>query len=160
MGNGLYQQRAGLCPRFHQTSRCDYQRGWLWPAFGPPHAGVRHPTVGFQWYFGGTAPANALPGQTASTLSIASPTFADGGNYYCVATNYLGGATSAVVAVTIEAAASELYPTGVDTNGQLMASPANNPDPHWTLIQSSDPNHLGPDLLVWDTNQCPVVKRR
>ena len=71
--------------------------------------------------------------------------------------NYLGGATSAVVAVTIEAAASELYPTGVDTNGQLMASPANNPDPHWTLIQSSDPNHLGPDLLVWDTNQCPIV---
>jgi len=115
------------------------------------------PTVGFQWYFGGTAPANALAGQTSSTLSIPSLTFANGGSYYCVATNYLGGATSPAVVVTIGAIASELYPTGVDTNGQIMASPANNPDPHYTLIQSDDPNHLGLDALVWDTNQCPIA---
>jgi hypothetical protein len=114
------------------------------------------PTVGYQWYFGGTASANALAGQTSSTLSIPGLTFANGGSYYCVATNYLGGATSPAVVITIGAVASELFPTGVDTNGQLMASPANNPDPHYTLIQSDDPNHLGLDALVWDTNQCPI----
>ncbi len=58
--------------------------------------------------------------------------------------------------VTIGAVASELYATGVDTNGLIMASPANNPDPHYTLIQSADPSGIGPDLLVFDTNECPI----
>ncbi|HEX4121592.1 MAG TPA: immunoglobulin domain-containing protein [Verrucomicrobiae bacterium] len=115
-----------------------------------------NPTASYQWYQGGTAPVDSLPGQTNIALSIADVTFANGGAYYMIASNTLGAATTAVTQVTIGAVASELFSTGVDTNGQLIGSPANIPDPHYTLIQSDDPGYLGPDAMVFDTNACPI----
>ena len=51
----------------------------------------------YQWQHGTVD----VPGQTAATLSIASPQWSDGGSYRCVVTNDYGTATSAAVAATI-----------------------------------------------------------
>ena len=107
------------------------------------------PPLSFQWYQAGAA----VSGQTNLSLSIASPTFATGGAYQLIVTNAYGSATSTVASVTIGAAPSEFYDTGLDTNG--LVSPGDVPDPHWSLLVSSDPAALGPAALIFETN-CPI----
>jgi hypothetical protein len=55
------------------------------------------PAPTYQWRFDGTA----MPGETASTLTIASPASFDAGNYDVVASNTSGSVTSSVASLTV-----------------------------------------------------------
>ena len=63
-------------------------------------AATGNPAPTFQWYKGTTL----LTGQTAATLTIASPTLADAGSYTVVATNSLGSVTSSAAALVVNQA--------------------------------------------------------
>jgi hypothetical protein len=102
----------------------------------------------YLWYQNGTN----LPGQSTSTLSIPNTTFADAGSYYLITTNAYGSATSKVAQVTVGANADELFSTGIISN---QVSSGDVADPNYTLIQSSNPNYLGPTELIWESN-CPI----
>ncbi len=77
----------------------------------------------YEWFQNG----GLLLTQTNLDLSNASPTFASAGPYYLIITNAYGSATTTVAQVTIGAAASDLFPTGIGTNGQVSAGDV--PDP-------------------------------
>ncbi len=99
-----------------------------------------------------------LPGQTSSTLTLSNVTFADAGFYRLVVTNNYGGRTSTVARVVVGAAISELFNTGVDANGVVDTNTLpNNPDLHYTLLQSSDAAHLGPSAIVWNMFTYPMA---
>jgi len=102
------------------------------------------PPLHFQWRKSGTE----VSGQTDTTLLIPNATFANGGNYQLVITNAFGSITSSVAQVTIGAAPTGLFNTGLDTNGVVSAGDI--PDPHWTLYRSADPAYLGPDTLIFE----------
>ena len=55
------------------------------------------PTLGYQWYKNGSA----LAGQTATSLAFTPVVLNNSGNYYAVATNAYGSATSSVVTLTV-----------------------------------------------------------
>ncbi len=114
--------------------------------FGPVVSGT--PPLTYLWNHAGTN----LPAQGTSSPDLynASPTFADGGSYYVIVTNAYGRATSTVSQVTVGAIATDLFPTGIGTNG--LPSAADIPDAHYTVIASSDPSFLGPDPLVFEWN--------
>ncbi len=63
-------------------------------------AATGNPAPTFQWYKGTTL----LTGQTAATLTIASPTLADAGSYTVVATNSLGSVTSSAAVLIVNQA--------------------------------------------------------
>jgi hypothetical protein len=102
----------------------------------------------YSWYQNGTN----LTSQTNATLSISSATFANDGSYYLVTSNAYGAATTTVMQVTIGAIASELYGTGIVSN---EVSSGDVPDPNYTLVQSSNPQYLGPVEMIWESN-CPI----
>lgn len=98
------------------------------------------------------------PGQTASTLLFNSVIFGNAGFFRLIATNNTGSATSQVARVTLGAVFSELFNTGFDTNGLYeTVNLPNNPDPHYTLIQSGDVTHLGPNAIVWNMFAYPIA---
>jgi len=109
-----------------------------------PALATGSPTLLYQWQQTGT---NVL-GQTNTTLIIANATFANGGDYQLIVTNNYGSATSVVAHVTIGAAPTDLFNTGLDTNGVLSAGDI--PDPHWTLSRSADVNYLGPNAPIFE----------
>ncbi len=102
--------------------------------------------LSYQWQQDGTN----LAGQNDTTLVVPRATFAQGGSYQLVVTNAYGSATSSVAQVTIGAAATELFNTGLDPNGVVSAGDI--PDPHWTLFQSADVSYLGPDTLIFENS--------
>jgi hypothetical protein len=98
------------------------------------------------------------PGQTANTLLFSPVTFGNAGYYRQIATNIAGSATSTVARVTVGAAFSELFNTGINTNGVYDTNLAGSPDPHYILFTSSDVSNLGPSALVWDMAQYPLLR--
>jgi len=102
-----------------------------------------------RWFQNGSP----LPSQTNTTLSMSGTTFAANGVYYLIVSNQYGATTSSIVQVTVGAIASGLFPTGIGTNGQVSAGDI--PDPHYSMIQSEDPNFLGPNALIYEWN-CPI----
>jgi len=92
----------------------------------------------------------AVPNQSATSLNVTNVTFADGGPYVLVVRNQYGSATSTVAQVTVGAAPTGLYSTGVDTNGVVSAGDV--PDPHYFLVQSQNPNFLGPTAMIFEYN--------
>jgi hypothetical protein len=111
------------------------------------------PPVSFTWLeFSNTVPnqTNTVPNQTDSTLDIPNATFAAAGSYFLIASNAYGSATSTVAQVTIGAAATELFSTGIDSNG--LYSAGDIVDPHYELIQSADVNYLGPNTMIYEWN--------
>jgi hypothetical protein len=102
------------------------------------------PPLHFQWRKGGSD----VGGQTDTTLVIPNATFDNGGSYQLVVTNVFGSITTSVAQVTIGAAPTGLFNTGLDTNG--VVSSGDIPDPHWTLYRSADPAYLGPDTLIFE----------
>lgn len=104
------------------------------------------PPLEYQWQLNGTN----IPGQNQSTLVLPGVTFTQAGAYQLAVTNASGGATSRVAQVTVGAAPTGLFNTGLDTNGVVSAG--NIPDPHWTLARSSDPAFLGPDAMIFEYN--------
>jgi hypothetical protein len=111
---------------------------------GPVVSGTQPLT--YMWYQNGTL----LPDQTSIDYSNVTTTFASAGSYSVIITNTYGSVTSSVELVTIGAIASSLYPTGIGTNGQPSA--ADIADAHYTMTESSDPNFLGPEALVYEWN--------
>jgi hypothetical protein len=70
----------------------------------------------FQWYYNG----NPYSGATGSTLSFANARGADAGEYYVVATNPLGAATSSKATLNIAAgSASSPATTGGGGGGAI-----------------------------------------
>jgi hypothetical protein len=69
-----------------------------------------------------------------------------------ITTNAYGAATTTVAQVTVGAIANELFSTGIVSN---LVSSGDVPDPNYTLIQSSNPNYLGPTEMIWESN-CPI----
>lgn len=63
-------------------------------------AATGNPAPAYQWYKGATL----LTGQTAATLTIATPTLADAGSYTVTATNTLGSVTSAAAVLVVNQA--------------------------------------------------------
>ncbi|HEY3860579.1 MAG TPA: Ig-like domain-containing protein [Verrucomicrobiae bacterium] len=104
--------------------------------------------VTYTWFQNGSSVA----GQSTATLNISNTTFATGGAYYLITSNAYGSATSSVVQVTVGAIADELFSTGIVSN---QVSAGDVPDPNYTLIQSGNPNFLGPNMLIWESN-CPI----
>lgn len=98
-----------------------------------------------------------VPGQTANTLSFNPVTFGDAGAYRVVVTNQYGTTNSVVAQVTVGAAFSELFGTGYDTNGVYDTTLAGNTDPHYFLVQSADPNNLGPATIDWSMTAYPIA---
>lgn len=98
-----------------------------------------------------------LPNQTNTTLSINPVTFPNSGLYRLVITNSIGSKTSSVASVTVGAAFSELFNTGANANDLADPTLAGIADPHYTLVQSLDPNNLGLNALVWDMSSYPVL---
>lgn len=98
-----------------------------------------------------------VPGQTDTALQVNPATFGNAGLYRLVVTNASGSATSHVASVTVGASFSELFNTGMDTNGVADPALANLVDPHYTLAQSADLAHLGPDTIIWDMTTYPVL---
>jgi hypothetical protein len=114
------------------------------------------PPIIYQWWQNGGSGYTNIIGQTSSTLVISNVTFASGGSYYLIATNGLGRATSSVSQVSIGAAFSELFNTGVDTNGNLPTGGSGVIDPHYKLVQSGDISILGPATTIWDMDTAPI----
>ena len=102
----------------------------------------------YLWFQNGTN----VPGQTNSTLSIPYATFTNAGAYYLITTNAYGSATTTVSQVTVGAIANELFSTGIISN---VVSSGDVADPNYTLVQSSNPNYLGPTEMIWESN-CPI----
>jgi hypothetical protein len=98
-----------------------------------------------------------LPTQTNNALTIPGITFAADGSYWVIASNPIASATSAVATVTVEVSPGELYDTGYNTNGILDSTLAGLPDPHYTITQSADINHLGPQAIVWNMGAYPIA---
>jgi hypothetical protein len=99
-----------------------------------------------------------VPGQTDSTLQINPVKFPNAGVYRLIVTNAYGSATSHVANVTVGANFSELFNTGVDSNGVVdTVNLPQNPDLHYQLISSSDVNHLGPAATVWNMFAYPIA---
>ncbi|MEY2429046.1 MAG: hypothetical protein QOJ40_1931 [Verrucomicrobiota bacterium] len=99
-----------------------------------------------QWYQNGSV----LPGQTNAVLTLSNITFAANGNYQLFATNVAGFATSVVCSVTVGAAFSGLFDTGVDANGTpLYATAPGSIDSHYQLIQSADSTTINSNAIVW-----------
>jgi hypothetical protein len=116
--------------------------------------------LSFQWQFTNTSSGGFtnLPSQTNNTLVISGITFPSDGSYRLIVTNAYGSRTSLVSRVSVGAAFSELFNTGVDTNGVVDTNTLpTNPDPHYALIQSSDYSHLGPDAIVWNMFTFPIA---
>ena len=109
-----------------------------------PALATGSPTLRYQWLQTGTNVA----GQTDTTLVIPQATFANGGDYRLIVTNAYGSATSIVAHVTIGAAPTGLFNTGLDTNGVISSGDV--PDPHWTLFRSADTSYLGPNSLIYE----------
>jgi hypothetical protein len=101
-----------------------------------------------------------VPGQTNSALVINNATFGAAGLYRLVASNNIVGVSyvtnSSLASVSIGAAFSELYDTGVD----LLGADSNlwgTPDLHYSLHDSADPNYLGPNAIVWYMDEGPIA---
>lgn len=121
---------------------------------------VGTPPLSYQWQYAPTpaGPYSDLPSQTANALVISNITFASTGAYRLVVTNNYGAATSRIAQVTVGAAFSELFNTGVDTDGVVNTNELpTNPDPHYKLIYSSDVNNLGPNAIVWNMFTYPIA---
>jgi hypothetical protein len=102
---------------------------------------VGAPPLRLQWYFNG-AP---LPNATDSTLSVANAVSAQSGAYFAILSNYLGSASSDVVALTVVPnAAPVLGPIGDQTillgSSLALSASAADPDfPPQSLAFSLDP---------------------
>jgi hypothetical protein len=118
--------------------------------------------ITYQWQVSATGASgwSNVAGQTNNTLSLPAVTFADAGFYQLVATNEAlnnNSVTSSVAQVIVGAVPSELFNTGINTNGVLDTTLAGNPDPHYVVLQSADPINLGPNAIVWDMTTYPIA---
>lgn len=83
--------------------------------------------LAYQWFFAGSP----LPGRTNSTLQLLSVTTNQAGGYYCIVTNSLGGATSAVATLSLNV-------QGVLRNGGFEHDAVENTIPAaWNPITNS-----------------------
>ena len=98
------------------------------------------------------------PGQTDSTLLFSPVVFENDGWYRLIVTNAFGSVTSSVARVTVGAAFSELFNTGVAADGTLPAGGIGVVDSHYTIRQSSDFGHLGPDTIIWNMLTYPIAQ--
>jgi Big-like domain-containing protein/concanavalin A-like lectin/glucanase superfamily protein len=97
-----------------------------------------------------------VPNQTDSTLLFDPVAFINDGIYRLIVTNAFGSVTSTVARVIVGASFSELFNTGVAADGTLPAG-GGSVDPHYTIRQSSDIAHLGPDTIIWNMAAFPVL---
>jgi pectin methylesterase-like acyl-CoA thioesterase len=94
--NWLYGWSPQLAPNI-LTNPVSQTVNYASPAtFTVVATGVPDPT--YQWQHAGT---NLLSGASGSTLTVASATLADGGNYACVVTTSAGSATSSSATLTV-----------------------------------------------------------
>lgn len=114
--------------------------------------------LSYQWQATNSAGGwTNVPGQTAGTLSVNPVKFGNAGSYRLVVTNQFGTNISVAANVTVGAVINELFGTGYDTNGVYDTGLAGASDPHYTLVQSADANHLGPNLTVWNMFTYPIA---
>lgn len=112
--------------------------------------------IHFQWQQNSGGGFTDVANQTNNTLSLSNVTFAAAGSYRLIAANSQGSATGEVAQVSIGAAFSELFSTGLDANGASIAGGAGVFDPHYQMIESADLANLGPNATVWDMANAPV----
>jgi hypothetical protein len=99
-----------------------------------------------------------VPGQTQNNLAINGIKFTDADAYRLLSTNAYGRATSIVVQVTVGAAFSDLFNTGINASGLLDTNTSpGGPDAHYRLQQSSDPLLLGPNAIIWNMFGYPMA---
>jgi len=84
-----------------------------------------------------------VDGATNDTLSFPAIALTDAGSYRLIATNIYGSATSQVALVQVGLPLTELFNSGVDQAGNLLAR--GTVDPHYLLINSADSLYPGPD---------------
>ncbi len=124
-----------------------------------PTIAVGTPELQYSWQFSADGGSFAdLSTQTGNTLKVGDITFDATGAYRLVVANAYGKATSEVAQVTVGAAFSELFNTGVDASGAVDdVNLPTKPDPHYTLFRSADISYLGPDAIVWDMIAYPIA---
>lgn len=99
--------------------------------------------MSFQWQQGGSD----LLDQTNISLVLSNfTTFGTTADYRVILSNAFGVVTSTVASLEVGARVREIFNTGVNDQGALLAGGAI--DPHYQLIRSDDPTFPGPDAMV------------
>ena len=105
--------------------------------------------LSYQWYFN----LAVIPSANSPTYSVASASAANTGDYFVVASNPSGSATSQVAHLTVLGVLPGLFNTGVDGSGAAL--PDGSPDTHFKLIVN--PDNTGDTPLVEDSTVFPIV---
>lgn len=103
----------------------------------------------YQWQRNG-AP---IPGKTEPSLTLASITLADAGDYTLVVSNTRGSVTTAVATVKVLERISGVFSTGVDATGAVLADGAT--DPHYKLVLNADDPAVT-EPVVQDSTVFPI----
>jgi hypothetical protein len=95
-----------------------------------------------------------VQGAVGSTLAFNSLVLGDGGHYQVIVSNQFGMLTSAVVTVQVGLPFTELFNTGVGSDGAFLDGGV--VDLHYRLVSSADPSYPGPAALTMYNNIWPV----
>ncbi|MDH7503754.1 MAG: immunoglobulin domain-containing protein [Verrucomicrobiota bacterium] len=106
--------------------------------------------LNYQWRKNSTA----LSGKTEPNLALTNLTRADAGDYDVVVSNFAGSITSVVATITILERVPNVFSTGVDNTGAVLAD--GEVDPHYKIIVNpTDPTSQ--DAIVHDSTVFPIV---
>jgi hypothetical protein len=98
--------------------------------------------ISYQWRFNG----NDITGSQTETLTLSNITTDQSGAYELIASNQYGTSTSKVAVVMVGYGFTELFNTGVDNSGALVAG--GTVDLHYRLLSTPDPQNPGPAAYV------------
>ncbi|MGC8744958.1 MAG: immunoglobulin domain-containing protein [Verrucomicrobiia bacterium] len=98
--------------------------------------------ISYQWQFNGSD----IPGEQSDTLTLSNITLQQAGEYKLIASNQYGVSTSAVAVVMVGYGFTELFNTGVDNSGALVAG--GSVDLHYQILSTADPENPGPAAYV------------
>jgi hypothetical protein len=104
----------------------------------------------YQWLFNGAE----IPGANNPTLVIPTASLNDAGSYTVRVFNFVSDVDSAPAILSVLELVPGLFNTGV--GGDAISLPSGSVDPHWTIVQSADPNFPGPNAEVLNDSGFPI----
>ena len=107
-----------------------------------------NPAVALQWYQGNT-PGTPVAGQTNRTLSFVGAVGSQSGNYFLVATNIYGAATSSVASLTIQTAPAIVEQTQTTSSNAVILYSGHN---HFGFSVTAYGDSSQPLYFYWQNN--------